>query len=400
MSFISQRLLSVKPSPTLGATQKAAELKVQGKQILSLSAGEPDFATPSWICEAAVKALQQGQTRYTAVGGTPELKRAIIEKFKRENDLDYAGKEIIASCGGKHVIFNALLATLNPGDEVIIPAPYWVSYPDMVAIAEGTPVIVACPESQGFKLTPQQLERSITPQTKWLILNSPSNPTGAVYSRNELLGLAEVLRAHTHVYILSDDIYEHILFTEDRFWTLAQVEPRLKERTLTMNGVSKSYAMTGWRLGYAGGPEHLIKAMTDLQSHSTSNPSSISQAAAVAALNGPQGFLREWRDSFRKRRDLMLEGFKRIPSLCGTLAQGAFYLYPSCEEVLGKKTPDGEILASDEDVCRYLLASVGISVVHGAAFGLSPHFRISHACDTETLKKACVLMAKAFGDLV
>lgn len=399
MSFISKRLLSVKPSPTLGATQQAAELKAQGKHILSLSAGEPDFTTPSWICDAAIEAMQKGQTRYTAVGGTPDLKQAIAEKFKRENDLQYAPEEIIASSGGKHIIFNALLATLNPGDEVIIPAPYWVSYPDIVAIAEGTSILVPCLESQGFKITPEQLERTITPRTKWFILNSPGNPAGSVYSQDELSALAEVLRAHSHVYILSDDIYEHILFTESSFWTLAQREPRLKERTLTMNGVSKSYAMTGWRLGYAGGPQHLVKAMTDLQSHSTSNPCSISQAAAVAALNGHQTFLKDWRQSFRERRDLIMEGLKNVPGLSCAMPQGAFYLYPSCEGVLGKKTPEGHILSSDEEVCQYLLESVGISVVHGAAFGLSPHFRISYATDAETLKEACALISKAFSVL-
>jgi aspartate aminotransferase len=399
MSLISKRLLSVKPSPTLGATQQAAELKAQGKHILSLSAGEPDFATPAWICDAATEAMQKGQTRYTAVGGTPELKRAIAEKFRKENDLQYAPEEIIASSGGKHIIFNALLSTLNPGDEVIIPAPYWVSYPDMVTIAEGTSVLVPCPESQEFKMTPEQLTRAITHRTKWLILNSPGNPTGSVYSKDELLGLAEVLRAHPHVYILSDDIYEHILFTESPFWTLAQLEPRLKERTLTMNGVSKSYAMTGWRLGYGGGPRQLIKAMTDLQSHSTSNPCSISQAATVAALQGNQTFLKDWRQSFRIRRDLVMEGVRTIPGLSCLVPQGAFYLYPSCEGILGKKTPQGHVLSNDEEVCQYLLESVGISVVHGAAFGLSPYFRISYATDANTLKEACVLIGKAFSVL-
>jgi len=399
MSLISKRLLSVKPSPTLGATQQAAELKAQGKHILSLSAGEPDFATPAWICDAATEAMQKGQTRYTAVGGTPELKRAIAEKFRKENDLQYAPEEIIASSGGKHIIFNALLATLNPGDEVIIPAPYWVSYPDMVTIAEGTSILVPCPESQGFKMTPEQLTRAITPRTKWLILNSPGNPTGSVYSKDELLGLAEVLRAHPHIYILSDDIYEHILFTESPFWTLVQLEPRLKERTLTMNGVSKSYAMTGWRLGYGGGPRQLIKAMTDLQSHNTSNPCSISQAATVAALQGNQAFLKDWRQSFRTRRDLVMEGVRTIPGLSCLVPQGAFYLYPSCEGILGKKTPQGHVLSNDEEVCQYLLESVGISVVHGTAFGLSPYFRISYATDANTLKEACVLIGKAFSVL-
>ncbi|MGI4850504.1 MAG: pyridoxal phosphate-dependent aminotransferase [Janthinobacterium lividum] len=395
MTLISQRLLSVKPSPTLAATQRASELKAQGKEIFSLSAGEPDFNTPDWICQGAINSMSRGETKYTAVGGTPILKQAIVDKFKNENDLTYRSQEVMASTGGKQVIFNALLATLNPGDEVIIPAPYWVSYVDMVTIAGGTSVTVPCPEHQNFKMSPAQLDAAITPQTKWLILNSPSNPTGAVYSKQELLALAEVLMAHPHVYILSDDIYEHILFTQDRFWTLAQVEPRLKNRTLTMNGVAKSYAMTGWRLGYAGGPEHLIKAMTDLQSHSTSNPSSISQGAVVAALKGPQDFLKEWRHIFQKRRDLMLEGLHSIPGIRCTKPEGAFYLYPSCEELMGKTTPEGEILSNDEDVCRYLLESQGLSVVQGSAFGLSPHFRISYATDEATLKESCRRLAIA-----
>ena len=400
MAFISDRLLSVKPSPTLSAVQKAAELKAQGKVVLSLSAGEPDFPTPPWICEAATQAMEKGQTRYTPVGGTPALKQAIADKFRRENALSYTSEEIIASSGGKHVIFNALLATLNKGDEVIIPAPYWVSYPDMVTICQGVSVIVPCPESQGFKLRPEQLEKALTPRTKWVILNSPGNPAGNVYSKAELQALAEVLNAHPQVYILSDDIYEHILFTEEGFYTLAQIEPRLKERVLTVNGVSKSYGMTGWRLGYAGGPRPLIQAMTDLQSHSTSNPCSITQAAAVEALTGDQTFLKDWRRSFQERRDLVLEELQGIPGLRCAVPQGAFYLYPSCEGALGKKTPEGRVLTSDEDVCAYLLESVGVSVVHGAAFGLSPHFRISYATDAQTLKEACLLIRKAFTNLL
>ncbi len=400
MHFISQRLLSVKPSPTLAATQRAAELKAQGRNILALSAGEPDFPTPEWVCHAATKAIQQGQTRYTAVGGTPELKKAIAEKFKRENNLIYRAEEVIASSGGKQIIFNAFLATLNPGDEVIIPAPYWVSYPDIVAIAEGKSVIVPCPASQGFKITPQQLEKVITRRTKWIILNSPSNPTGSVYNKKELQEIAEVLKHYPDIYILSDDIYEHILFIEEPFVTLAQVEPCLKERILTVNGVSKAYAMTGWRLGYAGGPKDLIKAMTDLQSHSTSNPCSISQAAAIAALKGEQGFLKDWNSSFRDRRNLMLQELKSIPELYCLEPQGAFYLYPSCEGALGRKTPEGKTLSTDEEVCEYLLESVGISVVHGAAFGLSPYFRISYATEVRILKEACNLFRKAFSALL
>ena len=389
MTLISQRLLSVKPSPTLSATQKANELKAQGKEIFSLSAGEPDFNTPDWICQGAIKAMNQGETKYTAIGGTPILKQAIIDKFKNENDLDYRPQEVMASTGGKQVIFNALLTTLNSGDEVIIPAPYWVSYVDIVTIAGGKSIIVPCPAAQNFKMSADQLEAAITHKTKWLILNSPSNPTGAVYTKVELLALAEVLQAHPNVYILSDDIYEHILFTPDRFWTLAQLEPRLKERILTMNGVAKSYAMTGWRLGYAGGPEFLIKAMTDLQSHSTSNPSSITQAATVAALRGPQEFLYGWRQTFQRRRDLVLQAFQNIPEIQCATPEGAFYLYPSCEALIGKTTPEGHMISNDEDVCHYFLETQGISVVQGNAFGLSPYFRISYATDETTLKEAC-----------
>ena len=399
MTLISQRLLSVKPSPTLSATQRASEMKAQGKEIFSLSAGEPDFNTPSWICQGAIDAMARGETKYTAVGGTPVLKQAIIDKFKNENSLTYRPQEVMASTGGKQVIFNALLATLNAGDEVVIPAPYWVSYVDIVTIAGGSAVIVPCPESQNFKISPAQLQAAITPKTKWLILNSPSNPTGAVYDKQELLALAEVLLAHPAVYVLSDDIYEHILFIQDRFWTLAQLEPRLKDRILTMNGVAKSYAMTGWRLGYAGGPEFLIKAMTDLQSHSTSNPCSITQAAVVAALRGPQSFLKDWQHIFKKRRDLMLEGLQGIPGIDCARPEGAFYLYPSCHDLIGKTTPEGHLLSTDGDVCHYLLESQGLSVVPGSAFGLSPHFRISYATDEATLIESCRRLAQAVKNL-
>lgn len=394
MINISQRLLSVKPSATLMAFQKATELKAQGKTILSLSAGEPDFPTPLWICEETFEAVRQGETRYTPIGGSTKLKQVIRQKFKQENNLDFKLEEIIACSGGKQVIFNALLATINPDDEIIIPAPYWVSYLDIVEIAEGKPIIIPCSQHQNFKITPEQLEKAITTRTKWFILNSPNNPTGSVYSKHELQELAKVLINHPQVMILSDDIYEHILFTTNPFYTLAQIEPRLKSRILTMNGVSKSYSMTGWRLGYAAGPEWLIKAMTDLQSHSTSNPSSLSQAGAISALTGPQDFLKEWRQSFIERRNQVVKALSLIPGIECLTPEGAFYVYPCCEGILGKKTPSGSILNNDEEISHYLLESVGVSVVHGAAFGLSPYFRISYATDSKVLEKACYLIAE------
>ena len=398
-SFLSHRLAQVKPSPTLALTQKAAELRAQGKNILSLSAGEPDFDTPTWICEAATFAMQAGETKYTAVTGTPKLKQAIINKFYRENALEYNLDQVIVCTGGKQVIFNAFLATLNPGDEVIIPDPYWVSYPDMVEIAEGTSVIVPCPVTQGFKMTPQQLENAITPKTKWVILNSPSNPTGAMYSYEELWQLAQVLRRFPHVLILSDDIYEHIVFDNKKFHTIAAIEPELKDRTLTMNGLSKAYSMTGWRLGYGAGPTWLIKAMGILQSQSTSNPCSITQAAAVSALEGPQEFMQEWVASFQDRRDRVVQKLNDIPGVSCLVPDGTFYAFPSCWDLLGTKGPTNQQIATDADFCAYLLEDAEVAAVPGSAFGREGHFRISYATDPETLNQALDRIATAVAKL-
>lgn len=387
-SFIADRLKSISPSPTLALTQKAAELQAQGRDVISLTAGEPDFNTPSWVCEAATKAMERGETRYTAVAGTKVLRQAIVEKFLRDNDLRYSLDQIVVGTGGKQIIFNALLATLNPGDEVLIPDPYWVSYPAMVEIAQGEPVFLPCPQSQGFKLLPEHLDQAITPKTKWLLLNSPSNPTGAVYTYEELWQLAQVLRRHPHVMILSDDIYEPIIFEGLRFNTLVTVERELQERTLIVNGVSKSYAMTGWRIGYGAGPKELMKAIENLQSQSTSNACSIAQAAAVAALTGPQEFLKEWRASFQKRRDYVVEHLNRMPGVSCERPLGAFYVFPSCEGLLGMRTPAGDIITTDGDLCTYLLEEAGIAVVPGVAFGRSPHFRISYATDLIILRQA------------
>jgi aspartate aminotransferase len=394
-SFFAQRLNKVKASPTLAITKLALELKASGKDIISLAAGEPDFDTPDFIKEAAYAAMKAGQTKYTAVDGTPALKQAICDKFKRENGLTYKPSQIIVSTGGKQVIFNAILATVSPGDEVIIPAPYWVSYPDMVNLAEGTPVFVNTRVEDGFKLKAADLEKAITPRTKWLILNSPSNPTGAAYTRAELKALADVLVRHPQVWILADDIYEHLVFDNFEFTSIAQVEPKLYDRTLTLNGVSKAYSMTGWRIGYAGGPEPLIKKMAEIQGHSTSNASSISQAAALAALTGPQDFLKKWVEAFRQRRDLIVDLLNKVPGLTCAKPEGAFYVYPSCAGVIGHKTPQGKVINSDEDFVTYLLESEGVAVVHGSGFGLSPYFRISYATSTETLKEACARIKRA-----
>ncbi len=395
MSVLAARLDRFKPSPTLAVTAKAAELRAAGRDIIGLGAGEPDFDTPDNIKEAAYRAIAEGQTKYTAVDGTPALKRAVCEKFKRENGLDYAPEQITVGSGGKHVIYNALMATLNPGDEVIVPAPYWVSYPDMVLLAEGKPVIVRCRQEADFKLRPEDLEAAITPRTKWLILNSPSNPTGAAYSRDELKALAEVLLRHPHVWVLSDDIYEHLVYDGFTFHAIAQVEPALYDRTLTMNGVSKAYAMTGWRIGFAGGPRSLIKAMAKVQSQSTTCPSAISQAASVEALNGPQDFIAERNAVFRERRDLVVGMLNQATGLSCPRPEGAFYVYPSCAVVIGKTTPDDGTIATSEDFAGYLLESEGVAVVHGAAFGLDPHFRISYATSTELLEDACARIQKA-----
>ena len=395
MSFLAERLSRIKPSPTLAATDRARALKAAGKDIIGLSAGEPDFDTPANIRAAAKAAIDRGETRYTDTGGTLALREAIRAKFKRENGLDYAPNQIIVSTGGKQVLFNALMATLDAGDEVVIPAPYWVTYPDIVALAEATPIAVACPAENGFKLKPADLEAAITPRTKWLILNSPSNPSGAAYSRAELKALAEVLLRHPRVWILTDDMYEHVLYDDFEFATIAQVEPRLYPRTLTLNGVSKAYCMTGWRIGYAGGPPELIAGMTMLQSQSTSNPSSVSQAASVEALNGPQDFIPRHNELFRERRDLVVSMLNQATGLHCSKPDGAFYVYPSCEGVIGRHTPEGKAIANDADFITYLLDSEGVAVVQGAAFGLSPHFRISYATSIEVLEKACQRIQRA-----
>ena len=395
MSITAQRLARIKPSPTIAVTQKARELQAAGRDVIGLGAGEPDFDTPDNIKEAAYRAIREGQTKYTAVDGTPELKAAIRAKFKRENGLDYALDQITVSNGGKQVLYNAFMATLNPGDEVIVPAPYWVSYPDMAVLAEGTPVFVECPQADGFKLRPEGLERAITARTKWLVLNSPSNPTGAAYTADELKALAAVLRRHPHVLIMVDDMYEHLAYDGFAFTTIAQVAPDLYDRTLTVNGVSKSYAMTGWRIGYAGGPKALIKAMGAMQSQTTSNPSSVSQAAAVEALNGPQDFIRERALVFKDRRDLVVSMLNQASGITCHRPEGAFYVYPSCAGTSGKTTPGGQVLKTDDDFATYLLESEGVAVVQGAAFGLSPFFRISYATSTTLLEDACARIQRA-----
>jgi aspartate aminotransferase len=389
MSFLSQTLARVKPSPTIAITGRARELAAEGRDIISLSAGEPDFDTPAHIREAAKAAIDAGHTRYTAVDGIPELKRAICDKFAQENGLDYGPAQVTVGTGGKQILYNALMATLNPGDEVIIPAPYWVSYPDMVLLAGGTPVVIEGAMANGYRITPEQLEAAITPRTKWVILNSPSNPTGAGYGEEHMRGLTEVLMRHPHVWVLSDDIYEHLVFDDFRFVTPAQVEPGLTSRTLTMNGVSKAYAMTGWRIGYGAGPEALIRAMAKLQSQSTSNPCSISQYAALAALQGPQDYIQESRAVFQRRRDLVVEGLNACPGIDCPVPQGAFYVYPSISALIGKTSAGGAAIADDEAFATALLNETGVAVVFGAAFGLSPHFRISYATSDAVLADAC-----------
>jgi aspartate aminotransferase len=399
MSILAARLDRIKPSPTMAVTNKARELKAAGRDVIGLGAGEPDFDTPDSIKEAAYKAIAEGDTKYTAVDGTPELKQAIAGKFKRENGLDYGVDQITVGSGGKHVLFNAFMATLDPGDEVIIPAPYWVSYPDMVLLAEGTPVVIEAPQSNGFILRPEDLEAAITPKTKWLMFNSPSNPTGAAYTLDQLKALGEVLKRHEHVWILADDIYEHLVYDGFKFHAIAAAVPELYERTLTMNGVSKAYAMTGWRIGYAGGPAPLIKAIAKVQSQSTSNPSSVSQAAATAALNGPQDYIAMSNEVFRERRDLVVGMLNQATGLDCPTPNGAFYVYPSCAGLIGKTTPDGATIATSEDFAGYLLESEGVAVVHGAAFGLDPHFRISYATATELLEDACQRIQRACASL-
>ena len=387
MSIISDSLKKIKPSPTIAVTQKARELKAAGKDVIGLGAGEPDFDTPENIKQAAIKAINDGDTKYTAVDGTPALKKAIVEKFKKENNLDYTADQITVGAGGKHVIYNAMMATLNEGDEVIVPAPYWVSYPDIVLLAGGKPVVMECDEKQSFKINPSDLEKFITPKTKWIILNSPSNPTGACYSENDIREIAKVLEKHPHVYILSDDIYEHVTYEGFKFFTIAQIEG-LKERVLTMNGVSKAYSMTGWRIGYAAGPKEIIKAIAKIQSQSTTNPSSISQAASVEALSGTQDFIKKRADSFQERRDFVVQALNDIDGIECLNPDGAFYVFPSCKGLMGKKDTNGKEIKSDTDFVQSLLENSGIAVVQGSAFGFEGFFRISYATSMDNLKKA------------
>ncbi|MFM6852470.1 MAG: pyridoxal phosphate-dependent aminotransferase [Sphingopyxis sp.] len=399
MNRISAAVNRIQPSATLAMTQKVGELKRAGVDIIGLSAGEPDFDTPDFVKEAAIAAIRAGQTKYTDVGGTPELKAAIAAKFKRDNSLDYATDQVIVGVGGKHVLFNALCATVDVGDEVIIPAPYWVSYPDIVAYAGGTPVFIAAGAHQNYKITAQQLDDAITAKTRWVIFNSPSNPTGAAYSATELAALGEVLRRHPHVLILTDDMYEHVWYADTPFATIAQVCPDLYDRTLTVNGCSKSYAMTGWRIGYAAGPQWMIKAMAKLQSQSTSNPCSIAQAAATAALNGPQGFLEARNDAFQERRDAVVAMLNDAPGLVCPMPEGAFYVYPDATGCMGKTTPDGQLIDSDSALIDYFVASARVAAVPGHAFGLSPAFRISYATSLDVLNEACRRIQRACADL-
>tara|TARA_Y100001970_G_scaffold211408_1_gene258100 strand:+ start:63 stop:1265 length:1203 start_codon:yes stop_codon:yes gene_type:complete len=395
MNFISNRVSRIKPSMTVGINIKANALKAEGKDVLVLAAGEPDFNTPENIRKAANKAIEEGQTRYVPGKGTPALQKAIQNKFIRDNDLHYNLDEIMVGVGGKHIIYNAMMATLNMGDEVIIPSPYWVSYPDIVLLAEGKPIIVKCPESQNFKITPEQLEKNINSKTKWLMLNSPSNPTGEVYSEKELKDLASILLKHPNILIMSDDIYEKIIYKDAKFSTLASLEPKLKDRCLTMNGVSKSYCMTGWRLGYCGANKNIIAAMNKIQSQSNSSTSSISMAASVEALNGPQEFIAEHNIKFLQRRDLVVSKLNSIDGIQCRIPDGAFYVYPSCNGIIGRKTNEGKEIKTDEDFMNYLLDSEGVAGVHGEAFGLSPYFRLSYATSEEILKDACSRIERA-----
>ncbi|WP_295853424.1 pyridoxal phosphate-dependent aminotransferase [uncultured Xylophilus sp.] len=387
MRLIASRLERIQPSPSSMAGQRARELRAQGRDIVGLTSGEPDFDTPAHICEAATRAMSASKTKYTDVGGTTELRAAIADKFRRENGLDYQPGEIIVGTGGKQVIFNAFMCTVEAGDEVIVPAPYWVSYPDIVRLAGGTPVFVDCPAAHGFKLQPEDLERAITPHTRWLVLNAPNNPSGAVYTRAELQALAEVLLRHPQVWVLTDDMYEHLLFDGRSFCTIAQAAPALQDRTLTVNGVSKAYAMTGWRIGYGAGPSVLIKAMTKLQSQSTSNPSSISQAAALEALTGPQDFIARNCAVYQARRDMVVDRLNRIPGITCHRPEGAFYVFPSCAALMGRSTPDGRVLTTDDTFVMYLLESQDLALLQGAAYGVSPYFRISFATSTEKLQE-------------
>ena len=389
MGFLSETLSRVKPSPTIAVSNKAAELKAEGRDVIGLGAGEPDFDTPQNIKDAAIAAIHAGKTKYTAVDGIPELKKAICEKLKRDNGLSYEPSQVSIGTGGKQILYNALMATLNPGDEVVIPAPYWVSYPDMVLLAGGTPVAVEATLENNFKLTPEQLDAAITPKTKWFIFNSPSNPTGAGYSHDELKALTDVLMRHPHVWVMTDDMYEHLVYDGFAFCTPAQVEPGLNDRTLTCNGVSKAYAMTGWRIGYAAGPAALIAAMRKIQSQSTSNPCSVSQWAAVEALNGTQDYIATNNEMFRRRRDLVVDALREIDGITCPVPEGAFYVYPSIAGLIGKTTKGGTVITDDEVFATALLEETGVAVVFGAAFGLSPNFRISYATSEESLTEAC-----------
>ena len=395
MSIIADRLSVIRPSPTVAMNSKAMEMAAAGEDVIGLAVGEPDFDTPDHIKQAGIEAIRSGDTKYTAPDGRPELKSAICRKLKRENGLTYDNSQITIGNGGKHVLYNALMASVNPGDEVIIPAPYWTSYPDMVLLAEGTPVTVTCTVENGFKLTGEALEAAITPKTKWLILNSPSNPSGAAYSWDEMKSITDVLLKHPHVWVMTDDMYEHLVYDGFQFCTPAQVEPKLYERTLTVNGVSKAYAMTGWRIGYAAGAKVLIDAIRKVQSQSTTNPSSISQTAAVEALDGQQNYRAEWIDSFKRRRDLVVNGVNAAAGLTCNTPEGAFYVYPSCAGVIGKKTPDGKVIENDDDFAFYLLEAEKVVVVPGSAFGLSPNFRISYATSDDKLTEACKRIQRA-----
>ena len=400
MSIIANRLSLIKPSMTVGINVKANALRTAGKDVLVLAAGEPDFDTPLNIRQAALNAMNEGLTRYVPGKGTPALQAAIIKKFREDNNIEYNSDEIMVGVGGKHIIYNAMMATLNPGDEVIIPAPFWVSYPDIVMLAEGKPIIVSCDKKQNFKISPSQLEKNITPRTKWLILNSPSNPTGVIYTKNELLALGEILAKHNHVNILTDDIYEKIIYDGNKFSTLVSVIPELKNRTLTLNGVSKAYCMTGWRLGYCGAPKEIISAMNKIQSQSTTSTSSITMAASVEALLGNQDFINDHNIKFKKRRDFVVEKLNSIDGISCSKPAGAFYVYPSCAEIMGRKTSEGDLINSDEKFMNYLLESEGVAGVHGEAFGLSPYFRLSYATDEKTLEEACNRIERACLNLI
>jgi len=400
MAFLADRTARIKPSATIAVTDKARALKAAGRDVIGLGAGEPDFDTPDNIKEAAIRAIREGKaSKYTAVDGIPELKAAVARKFKRENELTYKPSQIIIGTGGKQVLFNALLATLNAGDEVIVPAPYWVSYPEMVLLAGGEPVEVATTMESGFKMKPEDLERAITPKTKWIIFNSPSNPTGAAYTRDELKAVTDVLARHPHVYVMSDDMYEHLVYDDFKFYSPAQLEPTLYERTLTVNGVSKAYCMTGWRIGFAGGPEPLIKAMAMIQSQSTSNPTAVAQWAAVEALDGPQDFIGKHNKIFKERRDLCVSMLNQANGIRCPKPEGAFYVYPSCSGTIGKTAPTGKKLATDEDFVSELLEAEGVAVVQGTPFGFGPAFRISYATATSALEEACARIQRFCGNL-